>query len=109
MYMDNYGQYGRGQGRDSALDNQILSDIDQREDMRNDAADLEGETAHLEQDASENQDMINELENSNQSMNESPEFGDDTEELEEPEEETPEFEDDAEEPEEEPTFEDDKA
>ncbi len=97
MYLDNYDQYGSGQGRDSALDNEILSDIDEREDMRNESADLEGEAEHLEQDAEENNDLIEELDDSADQFEEEDEFEDDAEEDEEEE-----FEDDEEE------FEDDE-
>lgn len=122
MYSDNYDSYGRGQGRDMALDQEILSEIDERQELREDAADaaldadnLRADAEDLNLDAQEAQEDIAEMEESLESLEEEPDFSDDEEEPDfeddEPEEEEPEFEDDEEEEEpeeEEPEFEDDE-
>lgn len=116
MYMDNYDTYGHGQGRDEALDREIMKNIDEREDLREEAADagleadnLRADAEELDLDASEATEDIEELRETAALLDDEPEFEDDPEVAEE----EPAFEDDVEEEvaeiEEEPSFEDDEA
>ena len=113
MYTDNYDTYGSGQGRDEALDRDIMQKIDEREDLRDDAADagldadnMRADAEDLDLDSSEAQEDIDELRETADILDDEPEFEDD-----EPEEEDDEPEEEDDEPEEEddePSFEDDE-
>ena len=116
MYLDNYDRYGRGQGRDMALDAQIMQDIEDRGELREEAAEatyeadnLRADAADLEADAEEADDRAEEYEDSADSFDDDSDLEDDEggeEEFEDDEgAEEEEFEDDEEEEEE---FEDDE-
>ncbi len=115
MYMDNYDSYGMGQGRDASLDHELREDIDEREYLREEAAEAgyEADVARadaedLEQDAEEAEQRADEYEDSADSFDDDSEFSDDEggEEEFEDDEGAEEFEDD-EGAEEEEEFEDD--
>jgi hypothetical protein len=81
MYLDNYDQYGLGQGRDEALDTKIQQEIEKREDLSEAAADageqadnLRADAEELDNQADEANEDIEELCETAEALDDEPDF-----------------------------------
>lgn len=77
MYMDNYEQYGFGQGRDPGLDREIMRDIAERDSLRAEAAAHQAASDHAQQDAAEAEQRRRDYQEAAASFDEPEEFEDD--------------------------------
>ena len=84
MYRDNYDRWGSGQAYDEALDDEIHHDIDEREDLYNEAAEegyqadvMRADADHYDQDAHELEQDIHDGDEAASLLDDGHEFSDD--------------------------------
>ena len=64
MYLDNYDRWGRGQGRDLSLDSEVRAEIEERQELREEAAEASYEAEESRLDAAEENEDVAEIEES---------------------------------------------